>query len=150
MAKPKHVIWCTSLHGFIKPFWTMQTLHQKSPTALVKKHNSAIEANVGRVIVCINSTCLLQMLTLLTNQGHSIMYYNWLFHSCQFNCQKLLYFPPEDQKRVQQQLNRSKEFVSLTIVFLTRIATVDMVLWDDARIIPCNSQLWAIQCTWSG
>jgi len=35
----------------------------------------------------------------------------------------------------------------LTIVFLTRIATVDMVLWDDTRIVPCDSQLWAIRCT---
>jgi len=32
------------------------------------------------------------------------------------------------------------------IVFLTRIATG---LWDDTRIVPCDSQLWAIQCTWS-
>jgi len=40
-----------------------------------------------------------------------------------------------------------KEFVILTIVFLTRIATVDMVLWDDARIVPRDSQLWAIQWT---
>jgi len=40
-------------------------------------------------------------------------------------------------------------FVILRIVFLTRIATVDMVLWDDARVVPCDSQLWAIQCTWS-
>jgi len=42
-----------------------------------------------------------------------------------------------------------KGFVILTIVFLIRIATVDMVLWDDTRIVPCDSQLWAIQCTWS-
>jgi len=28
----------------------------------------------------------------------------------------------------------------LTIVFLTRIVTVDMVLWDDtSRIVPCDS-----------
>jgi len=40
-------------------------------------------------------------------------------------------------------------FIVLTIVFLTRIATVDMVLWDDTRIVPCDCQLWAIQCTWS-
>jgi len=40
-----------------------------------------------------------------------------------------------------------KGFVILTFVFLTRIATVDMVLWDDTRIVPCDSQLWAIQCT---
>jgi len=32
---------------------------------------------------------------------------------------------------------------------LTRIATVDMVLWDDTRIVPCGSQLWPIQCKWS-
>ena len=30
------------------------------------------------------------------------------------------------------------------IVLLTRIATVDMALWDDTRIVPCDSQLWAI------
>ena len=32
-------------------------------------------------------------------------------------------------------------------VFLTRIATVDVALWYDTRIviIPCDSQLWAIQ-----
>jgi len=29
-------------------------------------------------------------------------------------------------------------------VFLTRIATVDMVLWDGTRTFPCDSQLWAI------
>jgi len=37
-----------------------------------------------------------------------------------------------------------KGFVILTIVFLTRIATVGMVVWDDTRILPCDSQLWAI------
>jgi len=35
----------------------------------------------------------------------------------------------------------------MTIVFLTRIATVDMVLWDDTRIVPRDSQLWAIYST---
>ena len=29
----------------------------------------------------------------------------------------------------------------MTIVFLTRVETVDMVLWDDTRIVPCDSQL---------
>ena len=48
-----------------------------------------------------------------------------------------------------QPLHCKKRFVIWTIVFLTRIATVDMVLWDDTRIVPCDSQLWAIQCTWS-
>ena len=42
-----------------------------------------------------------------------------------------------------------KGFVMLTIIFFTRVATVDMVLWEDTRIFPCDSQLWAIQCTWS-
>ena len=42
-----------------------------------------------------------------------------------------------------------KGFVILTIVFLIRIATVDMVLRDDTRIVPHGSQLWAVQCTWS-
>ena len=37
----------------------------------------------------------------------------------------------------------------LTSVFLTRTATVDMALWDGTRIVPFDSQLWAIQCTWS-
>jgi len=37
----------------------------------------------------------------------------------------------------------------LAIVFLIGIATVGMALWDDARIVPFDSQLWAIQCTWS-
>jgi len=37
----------------------------------------------------------------------------------------------------------------LTIIFFTRVATVDMVLWEDTRIVPCDSQLWAIQCAWS-
>jgi len=40
-------------------------------------------------------------------------------------------------------------FFFLIIVFLTRITPVDMFLWDDTRIVPCDSQLWAIQCTWS-
>jgi len=38
-----------------------------------------------------------------------------------------------------------KNLLFLTIVFLTRIATVDMVIWDDTRVVPCDSQLWAIQ-----
>ena len=44
-----------------------------------------------------------------------------------------------------------KGFVILTIIsiFFTRVATVDMVLWEDTRIVPRDSQLWAIQCTWS-
>jgi len=42
-----------------------------------------------------------------------------------------------------------KGFVILTIIFFTRVATVDMVLWEDTRIVPCDSQLWAILCTWS-
>jgi len=46
-------------------------------------------------------------------------------------------------------LHCKKGFVILTIVFLTRIATVDMALWDDTRLVPCDSHLWAIQCTWS-
>jgi len=40
-------------------------------------------------------------------------------------------------------MSQSTEFYTakkdLTIVFLTRIATVDMVLWDDTRIVPCDS-----------
>ena len=46
-------------------------------------------------------------------------------------------------------IHYKKEFVILTIVFLTRFATVDVVLWDDTRIVPCDSQLWVIriQCT---
>jgi len=30
-----------------------------------------------------------------------------------------------------------------------KLQTVDMVLWVVTRIVPCDSQLWAIQCTWS-
>ena len=30
----------------------------------------------------------------------------------------------------------------LKIVFLTRIITVDMVLWDDTGMVPCDSRLW--------
>ena len=37
-----------------------------------------------------------------------------------------------------------KGFVTLTIIFFTRVATVDMVLWEDTRIVPRDSQLWAI------
>jgi len=55
------------------------------------------------------------------------------------------------EKHAKRKFSHCKKgFVLLTIVFLTRIATVDMVLWDDTRIVPCDdSQLWAIQCTWS-
>ena len=42
-----------------------------------------------------------------------------------------------------------KGFVILTIALLTRITTVDTVLWDDTRIVLCDSQLWVIQCIWS-
>ena len=42
-----------------------------------------------------------------------------------------------------------KGFVILTIIFFTRVATVDMVLWEDTRVVPRDSQLWAMQCTWS-
>ena len=38
---------------------------------------------------------------------------------------------------------QQKGFVVLTIVFLTRIATVDIVLWDDTRIVPCDSQQYS-------
>ena len=41
-------------------------------------------------------------------------------------------------------ISLQKGFVILTIVFLARIATVVMVLWDDSRIVPCDSQLWEI------
>ena len=27
------------------------------------------------------------------------------------------------------------------LAFLTRIAAVEMALWDDTRIVPCDSQL---------
>jgi len=37
-----------------------------------------------------------------------------------------------------------KGFVILTIIFFTRVATVDMVLWEDTRIVPHDSQLWAM------
>ena len=45
----------------------------------------------------------------------------------------------------------AKRDVILTIIilFFTRVATVNMVLWEDTRIVPCDSQLWAIPCTWS-
>jgi len=33
---------------------------------------------------------------------------------------------------------KEKGFVILTILFLTRIATVDMVLWDDTRVVQCS------------
>jgi len=42
-----------------------------------------------------------------------------------------------------------KGFVILAIIFFTRVATVDMALWTNTRIVPRDSQLWAIQCTWS-
>jgi len=38
-----------------------------------------------------------------------------------------------------------KVFVILTIIYFTRVATVDMVLWEDTTIVPRDSQLWAIQ-----
>jgi len=41
-----------------------------------------------------------------------------------------------------------KGFVILAITFFTRVATVYMLLWNDTRIVPCDSQVWAIQCTW--
>jgi len=34
-----------------------------------------------------------------------------------------------------------KGFVTLTIIFFTRVATVDIVLWEDTRIVPRDSQL---------
>ena len=42
-----------------------------------------------------------------------------------------------------------KGFVILAIIFFARGATVYMVLWNDTRIVPCDSQVWAIRCTWS-
>ena len=30
----------------------------------------------------------------------------------------------------------------MATVFLSRITTVDMVLWDGTRMVPCDSQLW--------
>jgi len=43
-------------------------------------------------------------------------------------------------------LHTAKKDFYLTIVFLARIATVDMVLWDDTRI-PCDNHLWEMKCT---
>ena len=37
----------------------------------------------------------------------------------------------------------------MTVIFFTRVATVDVVLRKDTRIVPRDNQLWAIQCTWS-
>jgi len=48
-----------------------------------------------------------------------------------------------------QEPHCKKGFVILAIVFLTRIAPADMVLWDDTRVVSCGSQLWAIQWTWA-
>ena len=58
---------------------------------------------------------------------------------------------PQQQTSFHNLLAHCKKgFAILTIVFLTmQNATVDMVLWDDTGIVPCDSQLWAIQCTWS-
>jgi len=36
-----------------------------------------------------------------------------------------------------------KGFVISTIIFFTRVATVDVVLWKDTRIVPHDNQLWA-------
>jgi len=38
-----------------------------------------------------------------------------------------------------------KGFVILTIIFFTRVATVDMVLWEDTSIVPHDNQLSAIE-----
>jgi len=79
--------------------------------------------------------------------------------TCTLRWQPTLFALPEPEllKRNQQvtlmeatqHQHCKKGFVILTTAFLTRIATVDMVLWDDTRIVPCDSQLWTIQCTWS-
>ena len=42
-----------------------------------------------------------------------------------------------------------KGFDLMTIIFFTRVTTVDMVVWEDTRIVHHDSQLWAIQYTWS-
>jgi len=34
-------------------------------------------------------------------------------------------------------------------MFFTRVAPVDMVLWEDTRIVPLDNQQWAMQCAWS-
>ena len=53
-----------------------------------------------------------------------------------------------DQLQLYESL-QERIFVILTIIFFTRVATVDVVLREDTRIVSCDSQLWAIQCTWS-
>jgi len=45
-------------------------------------------------------------------------------------------------------MNCRKGFVILIILYCI-IATADIVLWDDTIIVPYDSQLWAIQCTWN-
>ena len=46
-----------------------------------------------------------------------------------------------------------KRLVIMTIAFVTRIATAcDMILRDDAMLVPCDSHLWAMwamQPLWS-
>ena len=54
------------------------------------------------------------------------------------------------ERSLQKFLQHCKKgFVIVAIIFFTRVATVYMVLWNDTRIVPCDSQVWAIWCTWS-
>jgi len=150
MAKAKRVIWCTSLHGlYIKLFLSMKTLHQKSPTALVKRHNSAIEANVGRVIVW--STQLVHFRCSPCLQTKAIP-------SCTMTVtisQLPIQLPMIQLPKTAVPSSRGPEESPATATPQKRVCISYQNcncwhgLWDDARIIPCDSQLWAIQCTWS-
>ena len=42
-----------------------------------------------------------------------------------------------------------KGFLFWQLYFFTRIATVEIVVWYDTKIVPHDSQKWVIQCTWS-
>ena len=138
------IFYCTELRTTIFPETLALLMYQILWTSLVSKPPPSLLA--------IQMTKLLAWVDKI-QQHNSGPSYPYLYDSAAFghltDClvtHTFKFSPLIHVDLFPQYMHCKKGFVIFTIVFLTRTATVDMVLWDDTRIVPCDSQLWAIQC----
>ena len=100
------------------------------------KHLSYIK---GLTVVCVALGWHLHVLLFISDEQQ-----DWeLFYQemcCRYKSQASIHYK-------KGQLYFSPELQLLTtLVSSHKPMSIDMGLWDDTRVVPCNSQLWAIQC----
>ena len=148
MAKAKHVIWCTGLHGLYQAFLD----HENTPPKITNSpcQDTILQSKPMLAGWLCASTQLVRFRCSPCLQTKAIPSCTMSVTISQLPMQLPMIQLPKTAVPSSREPEESPEIATLQkeFVFLTRIATVDMVLWDDARIIPCDSQLWAIQCTW--